>query len=127
MDRIKIILKDQWNYDFDTGDHELLLWEGPNCFYCNTKLDGVYSYIIYQLDNAGLLPDDFKPACCYCYTLRKFGLINLKDHLVRFEYKEEEDILLISVPVSYKEITPEYKAIKWHEFLFRIHEPSKWA
>ena len=38
-----------------------------SCALCTRPVDTRYAFIIYKLINAGLLPDNYKAVCCYCY------------------------------------------------------------
>lgn len=37
------------------------------CTYCGKTINSIYTYIIKTLERKKLLPDDFKPVCCYCW------------------------------------------------------------
>ena len=44
------------------------LWEKTKAYCdCGTAFSYQYLFIIFKLKDAGLLPDDFKMKCCYCY------------------------------------------------------------
>ena len=93
---ITIKEQDQWNFNFYCDDN--VIWNRPsqNCDYCCCALQKGYSFIIECLKEAGLLPDDYIPICCYCYVLQRTGLLHLRKDLVGFLYKTELDILRIS-------------------------------
>ena len=72
IEEIDISLHDKWNFNFDILDKDLDhdLWdiERKQCCYCEVHVDKAYSYIIDCLKEAGLLPDDYKKLCCFCYN-----------------------------------------------------------
>ena len=124
MEIIKIKIKDHWSFSFGIGDEDILCERNLRCTYClNVALDQAYSYIIERLDEAGLLPDDFKPACCYCYVLERFGLLDLGKKLRGFVYSKEYDILYVLL--SFNKIEKNYMSAVDSEI--RIHDYSKWA
>lgn len=50
------------------------------CCNCGVALDSKYSILMAQLQEAKLLPEDYKHYCCLCYVLEKIGALELKDH-----------------------------------------------
>ena len=58
---------------------EMLGYNGPDEYMrfrrcdCGTDLALAYSYIIYRLDEAKLLPKDYKPMCGFCHILACIG------------------------------------------------------
>jgi len=43
------------------------------CRFCGRDLDLAYVFIIYQLREAGLLPEDYVSMCCFCNVLACIG------------------------------------------------------
>ncbi len=124
MTIIHIIREDLWCYNFFTSKSDPDIWNTPqrNCSCCNIHLTVVYSYIIDNLKEAKLLPEDYKEICCYCHTLQKFGLIGLKDYSSAISYSISTDILTISFALPQKE-----RILKKEFVYFCFHDYSKTA
>lgn len=122
--RIKILVRNQWDFNYDIDDRDVLLEKGLECIYCDSELDSVYSYIINKLDEAGLLPLYYEPVCCYCYVLEKFGLLDFADDLEGFIYDKESDVLKVMLTAS---IVEKNILLNFFDLEIRIHEYSKWG
>ena len=98
MTKIDIVKYDGWCYDFYMDGNDASVWNTPrkNCSYCKMVLNKAYCYIIENLREAGLLPDDYKLICCYCKILLKVGLIGLKNSVNNFAYHQTTDELEIN-------------------------------
>lgn len=117
MGDIKITKNDCWCYNF-YGDYgsfkDYYRISQENCSHCGILLDGIYSYIIRNIRNSGLLPNTYNPICCYCDTLLKLGLDDLPSKHTSIHYDREYDIL---------RITALFKDGK--NMCFNIHNASK--
>lgn len=88
-----------WNYNFtveDWGDKEVFTTKDLYCHCCNAELDTVYSFIINSLKGAGLLHESYKPVCCYCVILKRYGLLEIKHMLDGIYHYEGVDVLKIA-------------------------------
>ena len=128
MTIIHIGREDLWCYNFFTSKSDPDIWNAPqrNCSCCNVHLSVVYSYIIDNLKEAKLLPEDYKEICCYCHTLQKFGLIGLKDYLSAIIYSISTDILTISFFTTSSIVDGIKERIK-KQVNFYVHDYSKIA
>lgn len=133
MGRLNIGLLNEWNFQFtvETGHDRTIINNTKQvfCSYCTrTPLDKTYLYIINSLKSAGLLYRGYKPICCYCKVLTKFGLESLRDRLNSFFYSKLKNILYIRF--SFYIIKSRSDGITtWDYIDFRIHDWSKikWA
>ena len=121
MKDIFLTVKSHWIFDFNDGNNSIFAKKELKCSYCDTiPLDRIYAYIIENLREADLLPEDYKPICCYCYVLEKFGLLDLVENVEFFRYNKAKDIFRI-----YLSFRDDNGAIK--DVYFYIHDYSKWA
>ncbi len=92
--KISVDIRDHWSIKFHCiGKQVPVVFN--KCGYCDVMVDDVYSFIIDSLKNAGLLSKDYKETCCYCFVLKKFGLMEFRKVLSSFHYHKAEDILEI--------------------------------
>ena len=98
MTKITIEKSDQWMYNFYTDKNDGEIWGSPDkfCNYCGMDVNTVYSYIINCLKEAKLLPEDYKLICCYCDTLKEYGLLELESGLNQIFYIKKNDVLSIT-------------------------------
>ena len=118
---IKMENEDHWNFSLYADDYEIWDRSLQQCEHCGMNLQKPYSYIIDCLDEAGLLPEDYKQICCYCYVLQKFGLLELNHDLISLIYIESLDILKIYFSFEIEDGVYDSK----DKFCFRIHDYSK--
>lgn len=59
-------------------DDSLIMYD---CCECETSLNYKYRMIITLLEEANLLPVDFKHYCCHCSFLHNVGLLDLRGRL----------------------------------------------
>jgi len=128
MGKIDIEVYDEWNFKFTGEKHgkSVNSIEYQVCGYCKfTPLDKTYLYIINSLKEAGLLNESYKPICCYCKVLNRFGLSDLRNELNNLSYYILDDILCIRFS-SYAVGKNNYnRSIKWENVDVRIHDWSK--
>ncbi len=119
---IEIEKEDYWCYQFFTYRSDSDIWRSAQkyCSYCGREIVKIYSYIIDNLREANLLPEDYKLICCYCQTLQKCGLMELNKHLNMIDYNTSKDILIISFALPIKE-----RIMKREYIFFYIHDFSK--
>ena len=123
MEKIRIRIKNRWNYSFDTDNVEALIHSGRRCPSCEeTWLDPVYCHIVDSLKEAGLLHEDFKEMCCCCLVLKHFGMMDLRKKLLNFHYVREDDYLLADFCSRTK--SSDIKRLSYM-FQIRIHDWSK--
>lgn len=93
--RITITNYDCWNTNFHTNDNEIHSISPQHCEYCGFAINRGYSFIIDNLKEAGLLVEDYKKICCYCYLLMDYGLMDIRKYLQGVHYNKVSDILHI--------------------------------
>lgn len=106
MIEIEIKKNKFWQYYFKTSnvDNEIYNTKEEQCYYCNLYLNKIYFYILNCLREAGLLPKDYKPLCCYCKVLIEFDLLYLRQSLSMVHYITELDIFVLSFIFGAKEL-----------------------
>ena len=62
------------NWGFRYKDQVITRYEADDiiCDVCKARLDGRYTTIIFNLQNAGLLPQDYKMRCCSCFFISNY-------------------------------------------------------
>ncbi len=61
-----------WSYGFKTAPADYMASE-CKCLWCDTRLDGRYSDIIFTLIDAELLPQNYEMLCCNCYLISQYS------------------------------------------------------
>lgn len=89
-----------------------------NCEICDMELCPSYSSLMTLLEEANLLPKDYKHLCCMCYFLDKVGLIDLEDHLVTWS-KDIDDTIVLDFLIKHTNRTFD------ELYIVRIHDYEK--
>jgi len=66
------ITKSLWSTSFTDSSQLNFPVKWGECEVCGSLLNTIYTYIIDCLEEADLLPENFKRLCCMCYLIKEY-------------------------------------------------------